>query len=187
MPTLAKRSRPCSVCGHPLVPGRDPIFNWSGTGDERDLYKKVWVHPRCEARLRQGYRPRAVRRFGPTPLQLMDIVKLCENQLGWTAWPSDSVPATAKERLSARRRWVDKLEALTEAHADRWDAQPAPKDDLLVSAANLRLTVEYYVRIKWKLRDPMQLIEELRDLKRRGRLHYLDPPRKELDHDRDLL
>lgn len=174
-----------------LVQGRDHVFNWSGAGDERDSYKKVWVHPRCFRRLNDGYRPRAIRRFGPTPQQLMDIIKLCENRLGWTPWPADSMPSTSKERLAARRRWVANLEALTEPHADRWDAKPQPKDDLLLSHANLRLMIEYRVRNwvwnKVNLRDPLQLIEELRDLKRRERLHQLVPPDDGKDVDRDLL
>ncbi len=176
MPTVARRNGPCPVCGHMLIPGRDPIFNWSGTGDERHVYKKVWVHPRCAARLQDGHRPRAVKRFGPTPLQLMDIVKLCENQLGWVPWAAGSQPTASKEQTAARRRWIAKLEAVTEPAADRWDAQPEPKDELLLSYKNLRLMIEYRVRNKTRLRDPLQLVEELRDLKRRERLQQLIPP-----------
>ncbi len=170
------RREPCEVCTFPKVPG-NPLLVWSPTGEDRDLYKKVFVHPACRGRLLAGERPAGVMRLGPSLKQLHEIVVLCENQLGVISWEAHNQrgrPLRQSEVRQLRMRDVSKMEPLTERSPE------------LLSYRNLRRVIDYLARTQDSvggrpIREPLDLITKLRELAARDRLDRLAPPAPDWD------
>ncbi len=170
------RREPCEVCTFPKVPG-NPLLVWSPTGEDRDLYKKVFVHPACRGRLLAGERPAGVMRLGPSLKQLHEIVVLCENQLGVISWDAHNQvgrPLRQSEMRRLRMSDVYKMELVTEG---------APE---LLSYRNLRRVVDYLQRTHDNvqgrpIREPFDLVVKLRELAAAKRLDRLVPPAPDWD------
>ena len=78
---------------------------WTPQAEERDQYRKVWVHRDCRQRLLDGERPTGVEVRGPADHELHELVRLCENRLGWLAPEMKRlVPISTSERRRVRER-----------------------------------------------------------------------------------
>ena len=177
---LASRREPCEVCPYPKMPGK-PLYLWKPAAAEKDMYKTVWVHPGCRERLLRGERPDDVRRLGLTESQAYQLVCRCEALRVRPSSPSEPAETWAayqaldgadpfrrplkRELRAARGPHADKLQLVTEAAG----ASAAS----VLTFRNLSHTIDYMVANDIAIASPIDVVETLRDLQRRDRLHHL--------------
>ena len=153
---------PCEVCGLPKVKGKRTLV-WTPDRDERDRYKKVWVHPDCRQRLLDGERPPGVEVRGVPDHQLLEIVLRCENQLGSVA-PEliRTPPIGTADRRKVREREAMMLRARVEQSTEPIDVE------------QLRGTINGLQRQRKELRRPRDLVAQWSRLRRAG--HFRPDP-----------
>ena len=144
----------CEVCGK-WKAWRSLVYPWKPPTEEKDQYRKVWVHASCQRLLIGGARPAAVRRLGPTPEQLQAIVLDAEGALGIN-WYGDVDPGQLRprERRAILDRLVGELERTTESYPKTY------------TEMGLRRTIAYAQR----KRQPVATMNELLQLCRKLQL-----------------
>lgn len=146
----------CEVCGAPKLKGK-PTLVWTPDAEERDRYKKVWVHPYCRERLLYGERPPGVEVRGVPDHALLEIVKLCESQLGCVAPELLRIPRIpASQRRKVREREVTML---------RTRIEQAPET---IDLEQLRMAINSLLRRRKDIKRARDLVTEVASLRRQG-------------------
>lgn len=167
---------PCEVCCYPKRKTR--LLVWSPSFVERETYKKVWVHPSCRERLLLGERPPGVAVRGVPDHQLLEIVKLCANQLGWL--PKGQLPVAAPPPTSAEVRQQREREAMRLRRRVEQSRE-------LITFDHLRMAIQRLRSQRQLLERPEDLVAVVAKLRREGLLGQPEDPPAEVDYDIDLL
>lgn len=150
---------PCEVCRY--LKRNTRLLVWSPSQEEREIYKKVWVHPGCRERLLLGERPPGVEVRGVPDHRLLEIVKICENQLGCVPWDTGSTtsPAlTASQRRQHREREAMRLRRRVEQSRE------------LITFEHLQMAVRQLQRTREAPKRPEDLVVVVKRLRRDGLL-----------------
>lgn len=167
----ARFAEPCEVCGFPKKRG-EPLLVWGPPSEDKDLYKKVWVHPICRERLLRGERPPGVEVRGPTPAQLRALVEACENQLGCVPWqrPLDP-PRPPAEQRRLRQAEARKLRTKAEQNPD------------LYTYDNLMRAIHTAQYLRMQIAEPADLCQLVRKIHLGKIRAHVPPPARPPGHE----